>query len=245
MERFTRLFPDLATGLTAADVAAAVPGPPPDGRPFLTANMIATADGRATIAGRAGPIANRADYELFHALRTRVDAVMVGAETVRVEGYGRMIPDAGARAARERDGLAADPLAVIVSRSLRVPPDVGMLRAPENRVVVITPSPDGELAPTAASVSYLRGTLAEGVRRLRSELGVRSVLSEGGPAILGDLLRERLLDELHLVIAPLIAGGEDPLTLVSGPPFRPPAGLALQSVHESGGYLFLRYAIAS
>lgn len=62
MERFTRLLPDRAGELTASDLAAEVPGPPPDGRPFLLVNMIATADGRATIAGRTGPIANRADY---------------------------------------------------------------------------------------------------------------------------------------------------------------------------------------
>jgi riboflavin biosynthesis pyrimidine reductase len=225
-ERFTRLLPGPPEGdLTAADLAAAVPGAPPgDDRPFLLVNMIATADGRATIAGRTGPIANRADYELFHALRTRVDAVMVGAETVRVEGYGPL-----------------EPMGVVVSRSVRIPPAVGLLAAPENRVVVLTPSPDAALPPTAAHVSYLRGPLDEGVRRLRSELGVRSVLCEGGPALLGDLARAGLADELHLVVAPKLAGGEAPLTIVRGPPLDPPAGLALLSVHESGGYLFLRY----
>ena len=64
--------------------------------------MIATADGRATVEGRTAPIANRADYELFHALRARTDAVMVGAETIRVEGYGPM-----------------EQLAVVVSRARR------------------------------------------------------------------------------------------------------------------------------
>ena len=128
MEPFTRLYPDTASGLTADDIAALVPGEPPDDRPFLLVNMIATADGRATIAGRAGPIANRADYELFHALRTRVDAVMVGAETVRGEGSGRMVPDAGNREARVRAGLAADPLAVIRPRSVDV--SAGSCRTP-------------------------------------------------------------------------------------------------------------------
>jgi riboflavin biosynthesis pyrimidine reductase len=224
-ERFTRLLPGPPEAdLTAADLAAAVPGPPPDDRPFLLVNMIATADGRATIAGRTGPIANRADFELFHALRTRVDAVMVGAETVRVEGYGPM-----------------DAIGVLVSRSVQVSPNVGLLAAPQNRVVVLTPSPDAALAPTEAQVEYLRGPLEEGVRRLRTELGVRSVLCEGGPALLGDLLRAGLVDELHLVIAPKLAAGEEPLTIVGGAPLDPPAGLALTSVHESGGYLFLRF----
>ena len=226
MERFTRLLPDRAADVTAIGLAAAVPGPAPPDRPFMLVNMIATADGRATIAGRTGPIANRADYELFHALRTRVDAVMVGAETVRVESYGPM-----------------EPLAVLVTRSARVPAEVGLLRAPDNHVLVLTPSPDARLPSCAAEVSYLRAPLAEGVRRLRTEHGVQSVLCEGGPQLLGDLLRAGLVDELHLVIATKLAGGQNPITIVSGPAIDPPAEPALLSVHESGGYLFLRYGV--
>jgi riboflavin biosynthesis pyrimidine reductase len=225
-ERFRRLLPDRADELSAADLAAAVPGEPPDDRPFLLVNMIATADGRATIAGRTGPIANRADYELFHALRTRVDAVMVGAETVRVEGYGPM-----------------EATAVLVTRSVQVPPDAGLLRAEGNRVVVLTPSPDRMLPPCAAQVSYLRATVRDGVRRLRTELGMGWVLCEGGPQLLGDLLRAGLVDELHLVIAPKAAAGTDPLTIVTGAALDPPAELRLRSLHESGGYLFLRYRV--
>ncbi len=224
MERFRRLLPDPAAGLTAADLAAFVPGPPPPDRPFVLANFIATADGRATIAGRTGPIANRADYELFHALRTRVDAVMVGAETVRVESYGPM-----------------DATAVLVTRSARVPADVGLLKAPENRVIVLTPSPDAVLPPCNAQVSYLRAPLEEGVRRLRTEHGIASIDCEGGPQLFGDLLRAGLVDELHLVIAPKLVAGDDPVTLLRGPELERPLDLELLSLHESGGYLFTRY----
>jgi riboflavin biosynthesis pyrimidine reductase len=226
MERFTRLLPDPASGLTAAEIAASVPGEAPADRPFLLVNMIATADGRATIAGRTAPIANRADYELFHALRTRVDAVMVGAETVRVEGYGPM-----------------DTRAVLVTRTARVPADVGLLAASGNRVTVLTPSPDAELAPCAASVAYVRGGLEDGVRALRREHGVRSILCEGGPHLLGDLVRARLVDELHLVVAPKLAAGANPLTILGGEALDPPVDLDLVSIHESGGYLFLRYGV--
>jgi riboflavin biosynthesis pyrimidine reductase len=228
MEHFTRLLPDRATDLKAADLAAAIRGPAPAERPFMLVNMIATADGRATIAGRTGPIANRADYELFHALRTRVDAVMVGAETVRVEGYGRL-----------------GPLAVLVTRSAWVPAEAGLLKAPENRVLVLTPSEQATLPPCAAQVSYLRAPLADGVRRLRSEHGIRSILCEGGPQLLGNLVRAGLVDELHLVIAAKLAGGRDPVTIVTGPAFDPPLDLDLMSLHESGGYLFLRYGVGS
>jgi riboflavin biosynthesis pyrimidine reductase len=226
MERFRRLLPDPAEDLTAADLAAAVPGPPPSGRPFVLANFIATADGRATIAGRTGPIANRADYELFHALRTRVDAVMVGAETVRVESYGPM-----------------DATAVLVTRSARVPADVGLLKAPDNRVIVLTPSPDAELPPCAARVTYLRAPLEEGVRRLRTEHGIASIDCEGGPRLFGDLLRAGLIDELHLVVATKLVAGDDPITILSGSALGP-LDLELLSLHESGGYLFTRYGVS-
>jgi riboflavin biosynthesis pyrimidine reductase len=52
------------------------------------------------------------------------------------------------------------------------------------------------------------------LRRLRTEHGVGSVLCEGGPQLLGDLLRADLVDELHLVIATKLAGGELPVTSV-------------------------------
>ncbi len=226
-ERFTRLLPDYAEGLTAEEVASEMPRPPRGERPFLAANFVATADGRATIAGRTGPIANRADHELFHALRTRFDAVMVGAQTVRVEGYGPMAPRA-----------------ILVTRTLDVPPDVGLLRAPDNRVIVLTPSHDAELEPTAADVAYLReGDLGTAMRRLRSEHGIDSVLCEGGPQVLANLIAAEAVDELHLVYAAKLAGGATPLTILTGPPLDPPLALDLISLHESGGYLFARYGL--
>ena len=226
-ERFQRLLPDRADGLTAEEIAAEVPTRPRADRPFVLVNMIATADGRATIDGRTAPIANRADYELVHALRGRVDAVMVGAETIRVEGYGPM-----------------EQLAVVVSRSVELPVDRGLLAAAGNRVVIVTPSPDRELPPCAATVAYLReGDLAVALRRLRDEHGVASIDCEGGPGLNATLFPAGLVDELHLVIAPKLAGGRDPLTILGGETLAPPRDLALLSLHESGGYLFARYGL--
>jgi riboflavin biosynthesis pyrimidine reductase len=245
METFTRLYPDRAEGLTAVEVAADLPGPAPDDRPFACLNMISTADGRATIKGRAGHIANAADYQLFHATRARMDAVLVGAETIRIESYGRTINSAEARARREREGLPADSATVVVSRSVSLPADVGLLKAAENTVIVLTPSEDGALpADVAATVRYLREPdMAEGLRRLRREHGIRSLVCEGGPNLNATLLPAGLIDELHLVYAPKLAGGEDPLTILGGPELDPPIDLDLITLHESAGYLFARYGV--
>jgi 5-amino-6-(5-phosphoribosylamino)uracil reductase len=247
METFTRLLPDRAEGLTALDLAGELPGPIPDDRPFVCLNMIATADGRATIAGRAGGIANRADYELFHATRARMDAIMVGAETIRIESYGRAINSAEARERREREGLPADIATVVVTRRVSLPADVGLLKAAENTVIVLTPSEDGALpAEAKATVEYLREPdIAEGLRRLRREHGIRSLVCEGGPNLNATLLPEGLIDELHLVYAPKLAGGRDPLTILGGDELDPPIDLELITLHESGGYVFCRYRVVA
>jgi len=56
-------------------------------RPFVAMNFAATVDGRATIGGVSGPIGSDADTEMLVGLRTRFDAVMIGAGTMRAERY--------------------------------------------------------------------------------------------------------------------------------------------------------------
>ncbi len=59
----------------------------PAGRPFVAMNFAATVDGRATIGGVSGPIGSAVDTAMLVALRTRFDAVMIGAGTMRAERY--------------------------------------------------------------------------------------------------------------------------------------------------------------
>ena len=63
---------------------------------------------------------------------------MAGAGTVRQERYGRAVKDQGLRAKREDEGLAAEPLTVIVSASMRLPADLPILQAEGAPVVVAT-----------------------------------------------------------------------------------------------------------
>jgi riboflavin biosynthesis pyrimidine reductase len=226
-ETFRRLLPPGADA-TAAELAAELDlrALATDRRPAVALNMIASLDGRVTVEGRTGPLANRADHEMFHALRGAADAVLVGAGTVRAESYGPL-----------------EQLAVVVSASLHLPSDLGLLRAPGNRVVVVTPS-DGEIAACAAEVSYLRtGDMAEALARLLAEHGVRALVCEGGPHLNASLLPAGLVDELHLVLSPLVVGGSDPLTLLEASALEPPLQARLAWLLESGGYVFARYAL--
>jgi riboflavin-specific deaminase-like protein len=212
-------------------------------RPYVAVNMVATVDGRATVAGRTAPISSVADRQLFHALRTRVDAVMIGAGTLRLERYGRLVRDPRRREQRVAAGLAADPIAVVVSGRLDLPADIPLLQDPDSHVVIVTAA-DASLAGCAARVEYLRTSdLAAALAQLRRELGVRSVLCEGGPSLNGSLLTAGLIDELFLTTVPLIAGAAGALTIVAGGGTGEPAAAGLAWLLEHEGALFARYRL--
>jgi riboflavin-specific deaminase-like protein len=223
---------------------------PPRTRPRVLLNMASSADGRASLGGRSGGLGNRADKLLFHALRAAVDAVMMGAGTVRAERYGRMIRDPERRRARAERGRAEEPLACVVSARLELPADVPLLSDPDAHVVILTPSAES-LEGVRARVEYVRAgsgatlDLARALAELHERFAVRTLLCEGGPHLNHDLLRAGLVDELYLSLAPLLAGGDDPerrtLRIVAGEELPEPAALQLASVLESKSQLFLRY----
>jgi riboflavin-specific deaminase-like protein len=228
---------ELASGLRLGDKA------PPD-RPYLVLNMVASLDGKATIDWRTKGLSTELDRRLFHRLRTQADAIMVGAGTVRAERYGRMAKSEELRAVREQEGLAADPLAVVVSARLDLPADLPLLNAPEQRVVIATHS-DAALPPSPAQVDYERtgDDLQLLAARLRGHHGIRSVVCEGGPTLNSHLLAAGLVDELWLTLNPKLAGGAAALTIVAGRELVEPAELEPISVAEGEGDLFTRWRV--
>jgi riboflavin biosynthesis pyrimidine reductase len=230
--------------------------PSSTGRPRVILNMVSTADGHATLGGRSGPLSGPADRALFHALRLAVDAVMAGAATVRVERYGRIVPDSARRQTRVARGLCEEPLACIVSGRLALEGDIPLLAEPAARVVILTPSSASLPAGAAAAeVDYIRAArdgqldLAAALAELRARFGVHTLLCEGGPHLNAQLLGAGLVDELFLSLSPLLAGGDpaaggsEALRILAGPPFSPPVALDLRGVLEHDSGLFLRYSV--
>jgi riboflavin biosynthesis pyrimidine reductase len=227
----------------------------PAPRPRLLLNMLSTVDGRATLAGRSGKISGPADRALFHALRAPVDGVLVGAGTVRMERYGRIIPDSSTRKLRLERGLAEEPLACIVSGRLALDGDIPLLREPGARVAVLTASPASLSMPApGATVDYVRAgrgqlDLGAALAELADRFAIQTLLCEGGPHLARELLAGGLVDELFLTVAPLLAGGEpagsEALRILAGAELEPPATLELLDVLRSDSYLFLRYGVSA
>ncbi|TMM16151.1 MAG: pyrimidine reductase family protein [Actinobacteria bacterium] len=226
----------------------------PPARPYVLLNMISTADGRASIEGRSRPLGDRADRELFHALRSAVDAVMAGAGTVRTERYGPIIREDGPRRLRRERGRSEQPLACIVSGRLALPADLPLLADPDARVAIITASP-ASLTGAAAQIEYVRAErhgsldLPRALAELHERFAVRSLLCEGGPHLNSHLLAAALVDELLLTLSPKLAGGDPPsgesLRIVAGPALDAPVELELVGLLESGSQLFLRYRVCA
>ena len=215
-------------------------------RPFVVANMVATADGRATLDGRTAGISSDTDRVLFHTLRSQVDAVMVGTGTVALERYGPLARRPEVRRRRGELGLPEVPLAVTASRTLDLPVDAPLFADPESRIVVLTNS-DREPPPCRAHlvVERIPGPeldLVAGAERLRERHGVRAMLHEGGPTLLAAMLASGLVDELFLTISPKLVGGAEP-SLTEGTAFERPLELQLLSLLEHESYLHLRYAV--
>jgi riboflavin biosynthesis pyrimidine reductase len=220
-------------------------------RPYVVANMVATVDGRASFSGRTKEISSPADRQLFRALRGQVDAVMAGTATIGIERYGPLVRDEARRAGRDRRGLAPVPLAVTASRSLQLPVEAPLFADPDSRIVVLAgaagEAPD---APAEVIVERVPGPdgrtldFLAGLERLRDRHGVRTLLLEGGPTLLGAMLEAGVVDELFLARAPLLVSGPEP-SIVEGPPLPGPPRLRLVSLFEDESYLFARYAVGA
>jgi riboflavin-specific deaminase-like protein len=215
---------------------------PGEDRPHVAMNFAATLDGRATIEGRSGKIGSDTDTAMLVGLRTRFDAVMIGAGTMRAERYGRVVSDPVKRERRERLGLPHDPLMVIVSGRLDLPWDAPLF-SDGGRVLVFTAS---EEEPPAVETSLQvvrhegRVDLAAALRYLHQERGVRALLCEGGPRLHSELWAQGLVDELFLTVAPKLTGA-GPAILEGELPA--PAGLELAWLLEEDGELFTRYSV--
>jgi riboflavin-specific deaminase-like protein len=221
-------------------------------RPYLALNMISSADGRATLGGRSGPLGGRADSELLHGLRTTVDAVMAGAGTVRAERYSRLVCNEHDHKIRRARGLSEEPLVCVVSGRLALDEGIPLLADPDARVAIVTASEASLPRECRAHIDYVRATrngvldLGAAMGELHERLGIRTVLCEGGPHLNSHLLAGGLVDELFLTLSPKLAGGDamsEALRILSGPELDPPATLELLGVCEHDSYLFLRYGV--
>jgi len=204
----------------------------PPARRWLRANFVATLDGAANGPDqKSGSINTEADHVVFDLLRRMTDVVVVGAGTVRAEGYPSL--------------KAADPTAptlVVVSHSGQVP--VSVADGPPGSVLLVTRSgADARALDASRELIGEEFVLTSGadsvnlaqMRNMLEDKGFRQILCEGGPSLLGSLLKAGVVDEIDLTWSPVIVGGQHP-AIVNGPDLNVPASPAVL-LEENGSIL--------
>ena len=231
-----RLHPDPAEVDTLDDYAV------PDTDRHLRVNMVCGVDGGAAVEGRVGVLSGAADQVLLHELRTLCDVLLVGAGTIRAEGYGPIRLSEEQQQRRVAAGIAPVPRLAVLSRSLDLDLESPVFtKATARPILLTTAGASPHRRAEAAKMADLLDTdgLPDAIDRL-ARTGLPRILSEGGPHVLSQLYAAGLVDELCLAIAPVVTGGED-LRITAGPPLKPPKMQQLTAVSEREGFLFLRY----
>lgn len=186
-------------------------------RRWVRSNLVSTLDGSAVGAdGLSGTINTPADNRVFALQRSLCDAVLVGAGTVRAEGYERLEPT---------HGRPAPPALVVVSGSGRVPEGLRTPTSGRGSGLLVTCESSGPRRLARArtvlgsdAVLVTGGDhvdLAAALEALAT-LGLGRVLCEGGPSLLSAALAAGVVDEVALSLAPTVVGG-DGTRVTSGP----------------------------
>ncbi len=223
---------------------------PGHARRWVRANMVASVDGAAQADGKSGGLSGEADKRIFRALRGLADVILVGASTVRTEGYGRpAAPHERFAHVRALAGQAPVAAFAVVSASLDLDFDSPLYReatVPTITVTVADAPPDRLDAAHDAGEVMIAGTgradLAAVVDRL-AETGRGRILCEGGPNLLAAMAHAGRLDELCLTVSPQLLSGNAKRVL-EGPVLDPPLPLTLHTLLFEDGFLFTRHLVA-
>jgi riboflavin biosynthesis pyrimidine reductase len=229
--------PDPAT----ADGLHARYWPPP--LRWVRANVVASVDGAATLGGKSGGLGGEADHRVFEVLRDHADVVLVGAGTVRDEGYGPLDPSPRRRSRRVADGRSEVPRLAVVGRPSSLRGDERWITGATAPPLLVTTTAEARDVAGCETVAAGDGTvdLAAALGEL-ARRGLRSVLCEGGPRLLASVAGAGLLDELCLTYSPTLAG-PGAGRIVHGDDWQSAKPLRLVGLLEDEGLLLARYAL--
>jgi len=184
----------------------------PENRPYVILNAAMSIDGKIATRGGRARISSEEDLKRVQLLRSQVDAIMVGINTVLVDdpSLRLKLPSRG-----------RPPVRVIVDSTLRTPPQARIFSYPGRIVIATSQRAMPEAREVLAKKAHIlvagrkRVDLQEALKRLW-EMGIKRMLLEGGGNLNWGMMESGLVDEIRIAIAPIVIGGRDVVTLVEG-----------------------------
>ena len=196
-------------------------------------------------------LSNEADFDRVDEVRAHCDAILVGAQTVRLDNPRLLVRSEERRNRREAQGLSPSPRKVTVTSTGDLDPQSAFFTTGTTERLVFCPGSAArgirELLGERATVVGLGDevTMADVVNEL-GDRGVRTLLVEGGGTMITQFLTSNLVDELQLAIAPFFVGDRRAPRLIGDGrfPWTPDRHAVLAESRHIGDMVLLRYALS-
>ncbi len=185
-------------------------------RPYVILNAGMTLDGKIATKSRDTKISCYEDLIRVHILRSKVDAVMVGINTVLNDDP---------RLTVHKIKSKKQPIRIVVDSRARTPLHSRILNNEAKTIIATTKLADKskikKLEEKGAEVIICGEKKVDLIKLMEIlyDKGIRKLLLEGGGTLNWSMLKHRLIDEVIVAIAPVIVGGKDAVTLVDGEGF--------------------------
>jgi 5-amino-6-(5-phosphoribosylamino)uracil reductase len=198
-------------------------------------------------------LSNAADFDRVDGERARCDAILVGAATVRNDDPRLLVRSATRRRERVARGLPPSPVKVTLTRRGDLAPTAAFFTAGTSDKIVYSPTAAAvelrERLAGAATVVVTGPEVDVSVARIAEDLsarGINRLMVEGGGAVLTQFLTADLVDELHLVVAPLFVGNSRAPRLVGDGcfPWNGERRAHLAGVRQIGDVVLLQFALS-
>lgn len=218
-------------------------------KPYVILNAAMTLDGKIATKTGSSEISGPEDLKRVHELRKSVDGIMVGINTVIVD-------DPRLTVHKIPSEKSDNPIRVVVDSSGRTPPQSRILNDDAETIIAIskskTPKKDVEeridILSKKANIIYC-GEDSVDLKELMNSLylkGIKTLMLEGGSTLNFSMIKEGLIDEIKISIAPMVVGGHDAKTLFDGEGFdfmNNAVQLKLKKKYSLGKDLILEYDV--
>jgi 5-amino-6-(5-phosphoribosylamino)uracil reductase len=222
-------------------------------RPYTLLSCCVSIDGYIGNAASRLLLSNDADFDRVDAVRASCDAILVGAETVRVDNPRLLVRSQTRRDERAARGLPTSPMKVTLTRRAELDARADFFRIGDAEKLVYCATPRvadarERLGPVATVVDGCGDSVD--LRALSTDLaerGVERLMVEGGGTVHTQFLTEDIVDELQLTVAPVFVGdSEAPRFVRDGVfPWNPSRRAELVDVRKLGDVVLLRYALSA
>ena len=211
-------------------------------RPYVILSAAISIDGKIATKTGDSKLSSKQDSIRLHKLRSKVDAILVGKNTVAVDDPLLTV----------RHTKGKNPIRIVLDSKGTLSDKSKILQTSDKIKTIIvvskkiTKSNNNKLSkfPVELIVTGERSVNIKSLLRKLSAKKIKTILVEGGGTINWEFIKQNIFDELIITLSPFLIGGNNAISLVEGQGFdkiSKSPNLRLKSVKRLKNHLVLRY----